>query len=59
MVSLEHYLLRPEILSYDEFKSAITDELSEARIELMYQDYKGKKQQEIGDDGHGTTPFYR
>lgn len=48
-----------EILSFAEFKSAITEEKSEHELELMYNDFVRKKQAEIGDDGFGTTAKYK
>ena len=48
-----------KILSFEEFKSAITDEKSEQELELMYNDFVRKKQAEIGEDGFGTTSKYK
>ena len=50
---------KQSILTYEEFKSAVTEEKSEAELEQLYNDYARKKQHEIGEDGFGTTDKYK
>ena len=48
-----------KILTFAEFKSAMTEEKSEYELEQMYNDFVRKKQAEIGEDGFGTTSKYK